>query len=304
MDLATFSDLEILSHAILKSMSRETKEFPKIFEYNDYRVFLKDAYDAMKTLDKKFSFRYFARVAGFNSHNFLRLVIQGQSNLSLESIDKIAKAFKFNREESNFFKNLVLLNQSATSEEKQRYAREILRSQAYRKIHPLSESKYHMFANWFVTVVRELVALPKFKEDPAWIAKSIRPNIKPAEAEKAIDELLKLGLLKRDEDGKLIQSEPLLSTPDEVSSTYISNWHKEYIQRASESIDSFPREIRDISAVTFGFSEKNIKLIKEAISNFRKEIIRIASEQENKNVLMQLNIQLFPVAKTEDEDET
>lgn len=279
-------------------MDLPTPEAPNLFEYSNYRLFLKDSYTYWKSKDKKFSFRYFARIAGFNSHNFLRLVIEGKSNLSPESILKISKALKLSREESHFFENLVYLNQCTSTDEKTVYARELLRSRTFRKIHPLSESKYHLFANWYITVVRELVGLPGFIEDPEWIAQQIRPSIKPTEAKLAIDELLKLGFIKRNEEGQLVQSEPLLSTPDEVSSTYISNWHKEYIRKGLESIDLFPREKRDVSAVTFGFSEKNIKLIKELISNFRKEILRLGSEQDEKDILLQLNIQLFPVAES------
>jgi uncharacterized protein (TIGR02147 family) len=284
-------------------MNVDEKTFPNLYEYDNYRKFLKDAYLALKAKDKKFSFRYFARVAGFNSHNFLRLIIDGKSNMSLSSVDKMIKFFKLTTEEARFFQNLVMLNQAKTNEEKQSYAKEILRSQTYRKIHPLNESKYEFFAHWYVSAVRELVALPRFKEDPVWIAQHVVPPIKTSEAKNAIEDLLNLGLIKRDENGKLIQSEALLTTPLEVSSAYIANWHKEYLKRATESIDLLPRESRDISAVTFGFSKKNIKILKEMIANFRKGILHLASQQDDKDVLMQLNIQVFLLGETESDEE-
>lgn len=284
-------------------MNNETKAFPNLFEYDNYRLFLKDACEVLKAKDKKFSLRYFARVAGFKSHNFLRLIIEGKSNMSIDSADKMAKFFKLNAEESRFFHNLVLLNQAKTNEEKHGHAKEILRSQTYRKIHPFNEAKFEFFARWYVSAVRELVALPRFQEDPEWIAQHIIPPIKAAEAKKALDDLLHLGLIKRDDNGKLIQSEALLSTSAEVSSAYISNWHKEYIKKGAESIDLLPREKRDVSAVSFGFSKKNIKILKEKIATFRKEVLHLASQQEDKDVLMQLNIQTFLLAETESDEE-
>ncbi len=277
-------------------------DFPNIFEYSDYRLFLDHAFRAMKTRDKKFSLRFFARVAGFKAHSFLHLVIKGQSNLSPDSIDKMAKAFKFNAEQTRFFRNLVHLNQATTTEEKHHFAKAILKSQTYRKIHPLRESQYQYFACWYYSVVRELVGLAGFREDASWIARHTIPPIQPHEAEEAIDHLLKLGLLGRNESGKLIQTEKVVSTPSEVSSAFIANWHREYLKKAAESIDTVPRERRDISAVSLSFSKENIQVIKQLIAEFRKEIVQVALQDSNRDALYQLNIQLFPISDVTESD--
>jgi uncharacterized protein (TIGR02147 family) len=256
----------------------------------------------MKSKDKKFSFRYFARICGFKAHSFLRLIMNGKSNLSPGSIDKISKAFKFNSEEARFFKNLVYLNQATSHEEKQIYAKAILKSQTYRKFHPLSEAQYQYFSCWYYSVVRELVALPGFKEDANWIANHTIPHIKPEEAQSAIDSLLKLDLLRRDENGKLIQTDRIVSTPAEVSSAYVANWHREYLKKAAESIETVPREKRDISAVSLSFSKENMKLVKEMVANFRKEIVQVALQQPHRNSLYQLNIQFFPISEISDDE--
>src|ERR1700678_2834375 len=89
-----------------------------VFEYDDYRDLLKDLFSSYKAKDSKFSHRFFSRIAGFKSPNFLIKVMQGKSNLSEESIEKFVKGFKLNSQEGKFFKNLVLLNQAKTLEEK------------------------------------------------------------------------------------------------------------------------------------------------------------------------------------------
>lgn len=284
-------------------MTTPKSEFPNVFEYDNYRTFLNDAYLSMKAIDKKYSFRYFARVAGFKAHSFLRLVIQGKSKLSPESIDKISKAFKFNNEQARFFKSLVHLNQATSTEERHHFAKEILKSRTYRKIHPLRESQYQYFACWYYSVVRELVGLPGFREDENWIARHTVPHIKPEEAREAIEHLLKLGLLGRDENGKLIQLDRVISTPGEVSSGYIANWHREYLKKAAESIDNVPRDRRDISAVSLSFSKENIARIKQLIAEFRNEIVQVALQESNRDALYQLNIQFFPISDVSDEEE-
>jgi uncharacterized protein (TIGR02147 family) len=57
-----------------------------IYNFSDYRDFLKDRYRQLKEADSLFSFRYFSKEAGFGSPNYLKLVMDGKRNLSTEAI--------------------------------------------------------------------------------------------------------------------------------------------------------------------------------------------------------------------------
>jgi uncharacterized protein (TIGR02147 family) len=266
-----------------------------IFEYDNFRSYLKDSFEALKREDKKYSYRFFARLAGFKAHSFVKLVMEGQSDLSEDSIEKFAKALKLNKEEKFFFGNLVLLNQSKTAPEKQKYAQEVLRSRTYKKLHPLVESQFTFYSKWYYSPIRELPCLPDFQEDPEWIAKKLNPNITPGEAKKAIEILLTLGLLTRDAQGTLVQSTPHITSTDEVSTSYVVNFHKEFIKRAHDALDLIPLENREVSSVTFGISRETAKKIKEMIKEFRKELVAVASKDGVAETVYQLNLQLFPL---------
>ncbi|MGE0616139.1 MAG: TIGR02147 family protein, partial [Bacteriovoracia bacterium] len=43
---------------------------PNLFEYTDYRKYLEDYYNFKKATDPGFSYRSFAKAAGFTSSNF------------------------------------------------------------------------------------------------------------------------------------------------------------------------------------------------------------------------------------------
>ena len=177
-----------------------------------------------------------------------------------------------------------------------------MRSQTYKKFHPLVEAQYNYFTRWYFVLIRELVDLPNFREYPEWIAKQIQPPISPGEAKKALEELIKLGLLQRDQKGKLIQSSTIVVTPDEVASSAIGKYHKEMMARAQESIDRVPRELRDISAQTFGISKETAKTIKEMIQNFRTNILEVVAREQAADSIYQLNFQLFPLAVVDEDD--
>lgn len=278
------------------------QKMKSIFEYDNYRKYLKDVYENSKAENSKFSFRYFSRLAGFQSPNFLKLIIDGRRNFALPGIEKCAKALKFNEEETFFFRNLVLLNQATSYEEKQDYATELLKCKTYKQMHPLKESQFHYLTTWYFVPLREMVNLKNFKEDPEWIAKRLSPPITGEEVTQAIEILLKLGLLERNKKGRLTQSESHLTTGDEVTAACAAQFHRDMMTKAAESIDRVPRERREISAVTLGVSEKNIKIIKEMIQKFRQDVVKVVGQEQDSTRIYQLNFQFFPLAALFEED--
>ena len=269
----------------------------KVFEYDNYRTYLRDLYEYLKKNTPEFSFRYFSQTAGFRSPNFLQLVIEGKRNLSADSIEKFIRALKLNKKEADHFRILVHLNQAKTIDEKKFYADQLMRTRSFKHIHPLKQNQYDYYSQWYNIPIRELVAHQEFSEDPAWIAKNLNPPISPQQAKKALELLLELDLIKRDESGRLVQTDTVVSTGDEVTSTSVANYHHEMIKKGSEAIDRFPSKERDISSVTMAVSEKGFNEIKSIIQRFRKEIIAVANQEQDPEAVCQVNIQLFPLTR-------
>ena len=274
-----------------------TGKQPSIFEYDDYRRFLGDVYVFMKSTRPQFSYRYFSSRAGFQSPNFLKLVIEGKRNLSEESIGKFASALKLNKEETEFFKNLVLFNQAGDAESKAASAESLMRSRGLRKLQPLRQAQYDYYACWYYIPIREMVKFPEFKEDHEWIAGQFEPRLKTSDVARALEALEHLGLIRRDEKGRLVQAHESVTTGDEVVSSMIAGYHREMMKRASDSIATIERTQREISAACIPVSEEAMKKIKRRIQEFRNEILAIAAEDGDCDRVYQLNFQLFPLTK-------
>lgn len=272
-----------------------TKE-KNIFEYDDYRKFLTDYYSFAKKENKKFSFRFFSRIAGFKSSNFLFLVMNGKSNISAESAARLAQAMKLNKEQSEFFRNLVMFNQATKSSEREHYSQQIMNSRSYRKSHPLTEYQYRYFSVWYFSVVRGLVGLPDFKEDYEWIGRQISPAITPQQSKDAIEQLIELGLIAR-VDGKLVQTKSNITSANSIVSSFLAHFHREIMKMSVESIDRFPRDKRDLSAMTIAVSAETFEKIKERAEEFRKEVVKIVGQDTHPDRLYQVNLYLFPVAE-------
>ena len=153
---------------------------PNIFEYVNYRDYLKDFYKHEKSANPNFSHRYFVKRAGFSSPVQLYRVTEGKRNLTRESIHKFVQGLGLGKREQQYFEILVSFNQAKGPEAK-RYYLELLNNMRKEKVGtPLDEGKFEYLSKWFYPAIRELVYLQDFHDDPEWIKRVLknRVNIK------------------------------------------------------------------------------------------------------------------------------
>ena len=96
----------------------EKKATRKVFEYLDYREFLKDYYNSKKEANPAFSLRVFSDKIGFKAKDFISRVMSGSKNLSDQSISKVAAGLRLGKHETEFFTGLVKFNQAETTEDR------------------------------------------------------------------------------------------------------------------------------------------------------------------------------------------
>lgn len=272
---------------------------PSVFEYTDYRTFLKDLYSFNKEQTNYFSYRYFSKKAGFQSPNFLKLVIDGKRNLSAKSVSIFCQALKLNSEEAQFFRNLVEFCQADTDEQKQKSAEKLSLSKTLERVYPLQKAQYRYYAKWYYVAIRELTYHQQFRSEPEWIADQFKPKLKKGEVEEAIRDLKELKLIEEDSAGILRACHNSMSTENEVSSDLIKLYHKKMMELASESIDKVERDLREISSVCVPLSLKSAQQMKAMIQKFKLELLAFAEGQNLAECVYQLNFQLFPLTRVE-----
>ncbi len=277
-------------------------EMPDLFRSMDYRAYLKDRYAAEKAKKRHFSHRYFARIAGLSSSGYLKMVMDGNRNLSPTSIAQFARALKLSKREAGYFEALVLFNQAKSDPERELYFERLSALKPAVKLTGIEKDQYEYFTQKHFVVIREMVALSGFQEDPAWIAKRVKPAIKAKEVEHALEVLLRLGLIRRNKDDKLVHSEASLTTPAEVDSVEVYNFHQSMLNEAKEAMLTVSPELRDITSLTIPIPKKSLPKIKERIKAFREEMIDLINQGDRDyHGVYQLNCQLFPVTSTHKE---
>ncbi|MCF0224189.1 MAG: TIGR02147 family protein [Fibrobacter sp.] len=277
----------------------ETPKQKKVFEYLDYRKFLKDYYDQKKEANAAFSLRVFSDKIGFKAKDFISRVMNGEKNLSKQSIPKVASGLRLGKHETEFFVALVEFNQAQTADE---------RDEAFKKMqgtlkvvhfsekqHLLGHAQYMVYSHPRHLFIRSLIGMLGFDGDYGELARKVHPKITADEAMQSVKLLEECQLIKKDEEGKYILTENAITTGNSTSKIALRGYHQKCLKMGADSIDRDPPGKRHISGLTLGISQEGYERIVERINAFRKEIALIAEEDEGSDKVFQMEFALFQV---------
>jgi uncharacterized protein (TIGR02147 family) len=271
------------------------KTLPEVFAYLDHRDFLRDWFEAKRTLSKAtFSYRTFARKAGFASHAFLSEVIQGRRNLSTDSATKCVSALGLAGDASRYFLLLVHYGQEPHLDRRQDQLAELLRMQASRSVERVGGKQSEYFAHWLHMAVREMAVLSGL--DAEGISRLLRPPATTAEVEASLRLLEKLSLLRKLPKGGWEYSSPRL-TPGEIDPEVLRNLKRQFLILAQDRLSDPAGPETLISAVTLSVSRRQLPRVREILERTRREILaETATDQDPADQVVQVNLQLFPLS--------
>ena len=272
---------------------------PQIRTYLDYRVFLKDFYEAKKLNSQDFSYRVFARMAKINSPSHFKLVVDGKRNLTQATTEKYAKAIGFkNKHDKNFFELLVKYDQEADHTKKVETFKTILSEKKKKGLSPLASEQFDFLSKWHYVAIYVLVGVNGFKSDPDWIASRLIKKISTANIEKAINDLIKIGLLEFDVKNGLRQANGALDTTDEINTLAAIPYHENMMSLASQYLHEGDWRLREFNGATIPMNAQTLELLKDKMRSFRKEVNQLTDEIEDSTDVYQMNIQLFPLTES------
>jgi uncharacterized protein (TIGR02147 family) len=271
---------------------------PSLFKYSDYRQFLRDVYETNKARHSAFSYRYLALKGGVNSSAFFKYVIEGKRNLSKGTLLKTCLAFGLKDKEAEYFENLVFFNQAKTVKEKNLYFDRLTRLRGDYDVKRVEESQYAYYSQWYHSAVRELLAMARPGGDPKAIAQALMPSITPKQAQDSVDLLRRLGMVRKDAQGKWRQADPVLGTGNQIASQVVINFQLMMLELAKEAYDRCRPEERLMASTTFSISEAAVDLFKKRIRQFRSELLELARTEEKPERVYQLNLNFFPTSRS------
>ena len=266
-----------------------------IFNYTDYRKYLRDHYEKRKMTDRGFTVRYIAENVGFKSASFFCQLMNGRSNMSPELAFKFSEFMGHNKKERDYFETLVRYNQAKNHSIKKKLFEMLMRFKQA-KIRTIDANLYEFYDKWYYNAIRELFYFHPFRGNFRELAKILNPPISPAQARKAVALLERWGLVKRDASGRYLRSDiHSITTGMEAQSFYINNFQHAVLNLAKEALDRFPRDQRSLSTLTMSLSAEGYHAMESEIHLFRRRMLTIAENDSGENRVYQMNIQLFPM---------
>ncbi|MBI2608701.1 MAG: TIGR02147 family protein [Deltaproteobacteria bacterium] len=274
-----------------------------VYAYKDYRKLLSDFYYDQKKKRASYSYKAFADRAGLNSPNYLKLVMDGKRNLSHKNIKKFAKGLGLESVQVEYFENLVYYNQAQDAETRDLYLTKLKGLNMGPDSCELTIEQKDYLNRWYFVAIREMAALSDFKWNPEWIVARLNKEITAQEARESLDLLLKLALISKENDSAKPINRNIFVDEDFVQkSQTINKFHRAMGEQALDNLKSDNYRDRAFHGITASIGKRNFHLISEKIKNFRADLNRCLSAEENPDEVYQLNIQFFPLTRVRRDD--
>src|SRR5690606_24621801 len=155
---------------------------------------------------------------------------------------------------------------------------------------PSQQNELEYFAEWYHPIIRELVGLKDFSDDPEWIQKKLVFNITPKQIKASLDLLQKLNLIAYDSEAKrLVQTGGQVNLDREVSKIAAVRYHQKICEIAKESITKVPSTRRDFNAMTLNLTEEAAMRLSEKLYKVCEEVMQYETEVKNPDQVFQVN---------------
>lgn len=266
-----------------------------IFDYLDYRLYLRDFYTEQKKDNPYFSYRYISSKIGLDA-GYLVKILQGKLHVPEKYVDAFCALCKFSGKENTYFRTLIDFNKAKSESQIRSHFEKLLMFKSPGK-RRLDEYQYEYYRKWYYSAIRSLIGIVPFSGDSELLSRMLTPRVSPREVKKAVALLEKLNLVKRSTSGTYTLSDKFVTTGESWRSLSIKNFQRETIRLATESLERHAKEDRDISTVTVGINKKDLVELRAAIVEFRNVILKLAGKSSNPDSVFQLNVQLFPLAQ-------
>jgi len=270
-------------------------KYLNIFHYLDYRNFLRDYYEKRKQADSVFSYRFFARRAGYNSSGLYSNVVKGLTNLSDAYTEKFIQGLGIEGNEARYFRFMVQYTHAQSEE-----VREDILSQMMplmpRKISRMRNEQKKFYGEWYHAAVHQALGLVDVNEDVEPLCEFIRPKVSESQARTSLDLLQKLHLVVKNEQGFWKPAEEFFIGGAEVGVDPIQHHQNQMMDLAKNAQTEFEKTERQMITATLTTTEAGKERIQRRIQHFQKELVDILNSEDGADRVFQINVQFFPLS--------
>jgi len=265
-----------------------------VFEYLDYRDVLKSEFDDRKAGSSQFSYRMMAESLGLDTGNLFR-ILQGESHLPARCHSRAIEYMGFTGDSAEYFFLLVGYARERDPRTRQGILEKVveLRDVARRK---LVDQELSFYRDWRNSAVRSMIEVVDGPDYAAQIAQRLKPRILEEDVSRALELLIGLGLVRKDDAGRLSLTDKHLTAGGESKSAAVRDFQRQVLELATDALHRYPVEGREVSTLTFAVDREAFADIREILKKCRRSIQNRIEASENPDRVMQLATALFPLS--------
>lgn len=265
-----------------------------IFDYDDYRDFIKEYYQEHKKRNSLYSFNTLGKMLGLDSSHAY-YIVQKKRNLPVHAVPAAKKMLGLEGRAAQYFDLLLVASRSKSEKTKNEILQKAFQLRDVKR-HLLEDNEIKYLSEWWTVVVRALIEVKHGDINVAEIANSLIPPITEEQAQASLDILKSLGFIKPITDKLVKLSDPHITIQGAEKAEAIRSFQSKVMQFAIRSLNEIPPDERDVSTITMAVDSKGFNDIREMIKEFRKQLQIRVDKCGVPDRVMQLNLALFPVA--------
>jgi uncharacterized protein (TIGR02147 family) len=268
-----------------------------IFDYTDYRDYLRDFYEHKKTQTKSFSHRYFEQRLQVSEGYFSRL-LKGEKNISDALLVKFTQILKLSKKEAEYFELLVKFTLAPDAQSRSHYYERML-DRGRRKISQITREQYELFQEPHHVAVHALVHLLPIGvgSDLSKIGALLMPAITGVKLRDSLALLERLGLISRGDSGMYSVVKNQLSTGDNPRDVALRRFIGESLAMARGMLDIVPEAERSVALMTVSVSSDAYGKIIEVLAGARQEINNIIARDKGMDRIYQVGTFVVPASR-------
>lgn len=267
-----------------------------IYEYTDYREFLRDFVEDAKARKRSLSIRNIAKRLGFASHSSLVYLLNGQRNLTPRSAEKIIEGLKLDGKKGDYFRKLVEFLNEKSVDKKRKFFNELNTIRKKSKVYSLSKNEIFYFNTWYYPIVRHLAVYSKWNGDWEKLAGFVEPPITKSQAQKAVEVLEEMKLLVIDSDGNYTLGKDYIKG-DDLPDVVKASARKDVFVRGIEALNKHRADERFASFFTLSVGEESYNKVVEMFDEFKQKAVAEVLNEKDVNRIYQMIFEMFPVSK-------
>ena len=271
---------------------------PDIYQYDDFRAFLRDCFDAKVLEEGKYSQRRFARESGFSNPGYFNDVLKGFKPLSENAVEKMAQTFGMKSNETEFLKLLTTYGQTRTEGRKTAIYKQILSRRNRSRFTRLNPAQSRYYQDYRYALVRGAIEILDFRGDYEQLGAFLDPPIPALTIKNMVRDLCEWKLVEQGAGGRyrtlssIVEPHPTLLG---MSRALNSEW----LGQAKEAVHRLPREKRYVSTMILNISDRLHGELLEMIERFREEVFRKVENDKEPRRIQQFTFAYLPRSKAQ-----